>query len=128
MALHCPAILLVAASPRDAKGADELVAALAGERVLAVVRAPADDAGGRLAQTLDVPLEDEPGLAEPTPGRAVLGEIADLHRGETVLVLTSEGAGEAPFETGAERPPQGAVVRKGAGRPPQGAFVRMELD
>ncbi|KRE38604.1 hypothetical protein ASG73_06705 [Janibacter sp. Soil728] len=97
MGLHCPAILLVAASPRDPKGADALVAALAGERVLSVVRAPGDEAGGRLAQTLDVPLEDEPGLTQAPPPRAVLGEIADLHRGETVLVLTSERAGDTPF-------------------------------
>lgn len=111
MGLHCPAILLVAATPRDAKGVEQLVAALTGERVLAVVRAPDDPVGQLLAEVLDVPLEDEPGLAV-AGSTAVFGEIADLHRGETVVVLAPhEMAGEAPFETGAGRPPQGAVVR-----------------
>lgn len=96
MALHCPAILLVAPSP-DPTGVTALVDSLAGERVLAVVRAPGDSAGEQLAEVLDVPLEDEPGLAKGAP-RAVLGEIADLHRGETVVVLTQGEAGPTPFD------------------------------
>lgn len=98
MALHCPATLLVAPTPRDARGVEELAAALAGERVLAVVRAPDDPVGQLLAEVLDVPLEDEPGLAV-AGSTAVFGEIADLHRGETVVVLAPhEMAGETPFD------------------------------
>ena len=98
MALHCPATLLVAAPPRDAGAATALVDALAGDRVLAVACAPGDVAGEQLAQLLDVPLETEPGLLEGPPTSPVLGEIADLHRGETVLVLApGTTAGETPF-------------------------------
>ena len=98
MALHCPATLLVAAPPRDVGAATALVDALAGDRVLAVACAPGDVAGDQLAQLLDVPLETEPGLLEGTPTSPVLGEIADLHRGETVLVLApGTTAGETPF-------------------------------
>ena len=99
MALHCPATLLVASSPESAKGVAALVESLAGERVLGVVRAPTDDAGARLAQVLDVPLEDEPGLGEGRPSRSLLGEIADLHRGETVVVLApADSGGVTPFD------------------------------
>lgn len=98
MALHCPATLLVAAPPRDAGAAAALVDALVGDRVLAVVCAPGEVAGQQLAQLIDVPLETEPGLLEGPPTSPVLGEIADLHRGETVLVLAlGTTAGETPF-------------------------------
>ena len=98
MALHCPATLLVAPAPREEDDRRRLLAALADERVLAVVTAP-DDATGRLvADELDAPLEADPGLASPSVDDAVLGAVADLHRGETVLVLTrSGGGGDAPF-------------------------------
>ena len=102
VALHCPATLLVATPPRGAKGVASLVDALAGERVLAVVRPPDLAVGEELAERLGAPLEDEERLAA---GEATLGAIADLHRGETVLVLA--------------RPP-GEVT----GAP----FVRLELD
>lgn len=94
MALHCPATLLLAPAPHDAKGARDLTASLAGERVLAVVGPPGVAAGRQLADALGVPLEDEPGLASADP--SVLESIADLHRGETVLVLT-HSSGETPF-------------------------------
>ena len=95
MALHCPATLLLAPAPRDTKGVAELAESLTGERVLGVVREPGDDVGRRLAEVLDVPLEDEPGLTAAEPPPSVLAEISDLHRGETVVVLVA--AGEAPF-------------------------------
>lgn len=99
MALHCPATLLVAPTPRDAQGVDELAASLTGERVLAVVRAPGDPIGGRLADLLGVPIEDEGGLAAADPPPSVLGEIADLHHGETVVVLVPpDTVGETPFD------------------------------
>lgn len=98
MALHCPATLLVAPAPRDAKGVASLVDALTGDRVLAVVRAPDLAVGTQLAERLGALLEDEVGLAADEPDPATLDAIADLHRGETVLVLTPPGeAGGAPF-------------------------------
>lgn len=98
MALHCPATLLLAPTPLDAKGVDELTESLTGERVLGVVRAPGAELARQVAEVLDVPLEDEPGLMAAEPPRSVLGEIADLHRGETVLVLAGPAApGGAPF-------------------------------
>lgn len=98
MALHCPATLLVAATPRGEEARELLLESLASERVLTVVSAPGDDEGRRLAEVLGVPLEDEPGLASADPDDSVLGAVADLHRGETVLVLAGpSGAGETPF-------------------------------
>ncbi len=99
VALHCPATLLVAPAPVGAKGVAALAESLAEERVLGVVGAPGDEAARRVAEILDVPLEDEPGLAAAQhPDPAVLGEIADLHRGETVVVLTPPAeVGAAPF-------------------------------
>lgn len=98
MALHCPATLLVAPAPREEDDRRRLLAAVADERVLAVVTTPGDDAGHLVADELDVPLEADPGLASPSVDDAVLGAVADLHRGETVLVLTrSGGGGDAPF-------------------------------
>lgn len=98
MALQCPATLLLAPTPRDAKGVGDLLASLTGELVLAVVRAPGLGMAEQVAGELGAPLEDEPGLATSRPEPAVLGEIADLHRGETVLVLTppAEASG-TPF-------------------------------
>ncbi len=99
MALHCPATLLVASTPRGDGARRRLVESVTDERVLTVVAAPGDDEGRRIAEALGIPLEEEPGLASPTVDDAVLGAVADLHRGEAVLVLTpaSHGGG-APFE------------------------------
>lgn len=94
MALHCPATLLIAPTPLDAKGVGELADSLMGERVLGVVRAPGAEVARQVAETLAVPLEDEPGLAAAEPKPSVLGGIADLHRGETVLVLTFAPSGQ----------------------------------
>lgn len=92
--MHCPATLLLTGTPEGEGGVPVLVERLAGERVLTVVTAPGDARGAAVAAGLDVPLEQEPGLAAGPPSSSVLGEIADLHRGETVLVL-SGGAGNA---------------------------------
>lgn len=100
MALHCPATLLIAPVPRDAKGVGDLTASLTGERVLAVVREPGDEVAVHVAAALDVPLEDEPELAEVDAAgpHSALHAIADLHRGETVVVLVPGlAAGETPF-------------------------------
>lgn len=105
VALHCPATLLVATPPHEAKGVASLVDALTGERVLAVVRPPDLAVGEELADRLGVPLEDEEVLATGEAPPATLGAIADLHRGETVLVLA--------------RPP---------GEVTDAPFVRLELD
>ena len=88
--MHCPATLLLTATPEGEGGVPALVERLAGESVLAVVTPPGDARGAAVAAALDVPLEQEPGLAEGEAPSALLGEIADLHRGETVLVLSGE--------------------------------------
>lgn len=98
MALHCPATLLVAPTPRGAEERRRLLESVVDERVLTVVAAPDDDEGRQVAEALGVHLEDEPGLASPTTDDAVLGGVADLHHGETVLVLTRSGGGSTPFE------------------------------
>lgn len=96
MALHCPATLLVAPAPRDAKGVTSLVDAVAAERVLAVLAAPGGTVGRQVADALGAPLEEEPGLAAGGfPSREQLVGIADLHRGERVLVLTAGPARES---------------------------------
>lgn len=90
MSLHCPATLLVTAPPTDEGGLAHLVEALRGERVLAVVTAPEDELGPRVAEGLDVPLEVDAALSDA--GRDPLTGVADLHRGETVLVLLPSAA------------------------------------
>lgn len=85
--MHCPATLLLTATPEGEGGVPALVERLAGEMVLAVVTAPGDARGAAVAAALDVPLEQEHGLEEGEPPSTLLGAIADLHRGETVLVL-----------------------------------------
>lgn len=98
MALHCPATLLVAPVPADAREVDALADSVTEERILGVVGAPGSEAARRLAEVLDVPLEDEPGLAADQPEASVWVAIADMHRGETVVVLSpSAGAGGTPF-------------------------------
>lgn len=96
--MHCPATLLLTATPEGEGGVPALVERLAGERVLTVVTAPGDARGAAVAAGLDVPLEQEPGLGEGPPSPSVLGEIADLHRGETVLVLSGESRDPGTIE------------------------------
>ncbi len=88
--MHCPATLLLTATPEGEGGVPALVERLVGESVLAVVTPPGDARGAAVAAALDVPLEQEPGLELGEPPSALLAEIADLHRGETVLVLSGE--------------------------------------
>lgn len=90
--MHCPATLLLASTPQDEGGLRALVDALAGEMVLAVVTAPGDARAIAVADALAAPLEEEAGLADGRPSSQLLGEIADLHRGETVLVLSAGSA------------------------------------
>jgi hypothetical protein len=92
--MHCPATLLLASTPQDEGGLRALVDALAGEMVLAVVTAPGDARAIAVADALAAPLEEEAGLADGRPSSQLLGEIADLHRGETVLVLSAPSQAE----------------------------------
>lgn len=97
MTLHCPATLLVASTPRGDSARGRFLEAVTRERVLTVAAAPGDDEGRTVAEAIGVPLEEEPGLASPTVDDAVLRSIADLHRGEVVLVLApASGGGDAP--------------------------------
>lgn len=86
--MHCPATLLLAPTPEGEGGVRALVDELADEMVLAVVTAPGSLRGSEVADVLGAPQEEEPDLAAGEPSPSVLGGIADLHRGETVLVLT----------------------------------------
>lgn len=97
--MHCPATLLLASTPQDEGGVAALVDELTREMVLAVVTAPGDTRGAAVAERLGAPVEEEPGLVVGPPASDVLGELADLHRGETVLVLS---------------PPAGSVAADGA--------------
>lgn len=104
--MHCPATLLIAGAPEDDAGVVALLGRLSGEHVVSVVSAPGDLPGARVAARLDVPLEEEPALSEGE-SRELLGSIADLHRGETVLVLIPHGSSR-----GAQAPAGGAPVRR----------------
>ncbi|MCA1782433.1 MAG: hypothetical protein ABR500_07235 [Dermatophilaceae bacterium] len=105
MSLHCPATLLVAGHEGDTRA---LADGLRDRRVVAVYtsgRAEAERTGRALAEELGAVLEVDPGLDVDPPDRdesaedAVvriqdgLGSVADLHRGETVLVLAPLGPG-----------------------------------
>lgn len=88
MALHCPAVIVVVALAEDARAAavEELVAELLiAENVSVVYSADssvADPTALRLARRL--------GVAPPVrivPGSDAPQTIADVHRGETVVVL-----------------------------------------
>lgn len=95
MTLHCPATLLVAPRPADEGSVRSLLEGVRRERVITVVGAPGDELAALASELLDVPLEEDPDLGPGCPDDAVLTGIADLHRGETVLVLTqaAEDAG-----------------------------------
>lgn len=108
MSLHCPATLIVVSGPND-------VAALADrvrERRVAAVytgeRRDAASAGRRLATELGVVASTMTGLDEASGGpeamvdtgrprlEDILRPVADLHRGETVLVLLASGPDAGP--------------------------------
>ena len=92
--MHCPATLLLASAPADEGGVTALVEQLRGELVVAVVAAPESPGATRLAEALDTSLESDAAFATPPDREALMG-VADLHRGETVVVL-------APGQEGSE--------------------------
>ncbi len=103
MALHCPATLLVASPPEDEGSVRALAGRLTGERVLSVVTAPGEAHGALLAELLGAALETDAALVEGSEDEALLG-VADLHRGETVVVLVGspqEGRDLVRLEMGA---------------------------
>ncbi|GAA3564473.1 hypothetical protein GCM10022235_36200 [Kribbella ginsengisoli] len=83
MNLMCPArLILLAPGSRER---------LAGERVAAVYATPAaEQPAAVLAEELGVPHALLPAQADGRPVEAVVGEIADQHRGETVVVIAPE--------------------------------------
>lgn len=100
MSLQCPARIVLA------KGEDPLapvVAALRDERVAAVCAAAEERATAEsAAELLGCPVEEVTALAEPGRWSDALTEIADLHRGECVLVVAPPGMleGAAVVEVG----------------------------
>ncbi len=104
MALHCPATLLITA-PGDAAWARALAERLAGEHIAQVWSGPSPAATGaaRLAAelldvgaaVLDALDAEDPTGVDRDSRREALDHIADLHRGETVLVLARGGHGDA---------------------------------
>ena len=90
--MHCPATLLLASAPADEGGVTSLVEQLRGELVVAVVAAPDVPGAARLAEALDTSLESDTAFATEPDDDALMG-VADLHRGETVVVLTPGQAG-----------------------------------
>ena len=121
--VHCPARLIVTAPGR--LQARELAQGLTGERVAGVV---SSDLSGTVqtaeiaAGVLGLPVEVHGGLHDPTAGEtdddaaarvlAVLDDVADRFRGETVLVVSHPGAIRA------------TVGRLGLGSPPELADAR----
>lgn len=99
--LQCPATLLLVARCDDAEAAEELAGRLTGRRV-ATVWCGSDAAAQRtsvvLVDLLACASAVRPELVPPTPDeddaavaarlQEVLQEAADLHRGETVAVVT----------------------------------------
>lgn len=94
MSLHCPARLFLA------KGEDPLspvVESAREERVAAVCAAPGEMALARsAAEALGCPVEEVATLGQPDRWSEALIEIADLHRGESVLVVAPPGALHRP--------------------------------
>ena len=90
--LQCPARLFLT-RPRDAEGVRRLAAALAPERIAAIVaddRPAAGRTAERLATALGVSWTVRAGLRDldgPAGGVPALDEIADVHRGEAVVVV-----------------------------------------
>ena len=94
--LHCPATLLLAAYG-DAAQAQSLGERLRSRRVahvwtsdVARARETSDEAASALG--VQVSVREELGGGDQVRIRAVLEEVADTHRGETVLVVTDEEA------------------------------------
>lgn len=88
--LQCAATLLVVPSDR----AQGLVPQLDGTRVAHVwasTAEPASGAGAAIALALGVGLTTRPGLTDLDGSTPALGEIADEHRGETVVVVVDQG-------------------------------------
>jgi SAM-dependent methyltransferase len=88
MNLMCPArLILLPPGSRER---------LTGERIAAVYATPAGEAPAtHLAEELGARLTLLPALADPTradrrPAEAIVGEIADQHRGETVVVIAPD--------------------------------------
>lgn len=96
--LQCPARFLVVAGPPDARSAAD---GLRHERVAAVYDAPPRaDAAVALAGALGLPLQElarrltvAEVAAESPEALDVLRDLADLHRGETVVVVGEGPAG-----------------------------------
>ena len=92
--LHCPATLLLAAYG-DAAQAQALAARLRSRKVALVWSsdvAPARAYAQAVAAALGVGVSVRAELGVPDPDRVrdLLDEIADTHRGETVLVVTDD--------------------------------------
>jgi hypothetical protein len=97
--LQCPARFLVVAAPRHARSVAE---ELRHERVAAVYDAPPHaDGAAALAGALGLPLQEltrrltvAEVAAESPEALDVLRDLADLHRGENVLVVGKGPAGQ----------------------------------
>ena len=124
MSLHCPARLLLA--PEETlPAAAELGARLGEERLSALYAAsttPDDATIAGLARTLGLPVQATDGLdaADRPTLRAALESVADLHRGETVLVVVTPETLSAV--------PGLATDRRGPGPHPRGESAVLLLE
>ena len=104
--LQCPATFLVLAT----ESAASLVPDLRHARVAAVYAVAADvDAAARVAREAGVPvrpLEESPGTTYPDG----LADLADLHRGETVVVVLRPGAVSVLAARGGLDPTRNGVI------------------
>ncbi|HEU4676797.1 MAG TPA: hypothetical protein VFS29_12455 [Motilibacteraceae bacterium] len=86
--LQCPATFLLLAVADGEPLPPHLVQALAGEHVAEVYARPADPPRADVADALAAALSARRGTAEDVDVRG-LEEVADLHRGERVVVVLS---------------------------------------
>jgi hypothetical protein len=123
--LQCPATLLFAV-PGDVEQTRVLAERLHDRRVAVVYTDDLPASGGAVrdvAAALGAPVRSEPDLREGfvTPG-TVMEQLADLHRGETVLVFAA-----AQVLTSAVQSLSPRAARTHAGREPLGPGQIVEL-
>lgn len=95
--LQCPATFLLLAAGESQPLPPHLIEALAGEHVAEVYARAADPARNGAADTLAGSLGTRRGTADAVDVRS-LEEVADLHRGERVVVLLSTAELEAVLQ------------------------------
>jgi hypothetical protein len=98
--LQCPSILILL-TPEAAAASDLSAQALAGVVVASSLDESARAAAERISTVHACPLESSE-IAEPASVRQCIGDLADLHRGETLALVAPSSALRAVIEPGAQ--------------------------